>query len=123
MDLDLVLSRLDKVKQNGTNKYMACCPAHADKTPSMSVMQADDRVLIHCFAGCGANDILDSIGLDYNALYPEDSGEYKPQKQYGKPKATDDIYIQVYKFKVQNGETPTQQDTQNYRDAVKRRHF
>jgi len=122
MDLDLVLSRLDKVKSNGTDKYMACCPAHNDKSPSMSVRQVDDRVLIHCFAGCGANEILDSIGLDYSSLYPEDN-EFKPVKQYGKPKATDDIYINVYKFKVKNGEKPTEQDTQNYRDAVKRRHF
>jgi DNA primase len=122
MDLELLLSRLDKVKSSGADKYIACCPAHDDKTPSLSIRQANDRVLIHCFAGCGANDILDSIGLDYDTLYTEERNT-QPVKQYGQPKATDDIYIQVYKFKVKNGDIPTQQDTANYRDAVKRRHF
>lgn len=121
MDIDLLLSRLEKVK-GGNGKYMACCPAHDDKSPSLSVKQADDRVLIHCFAGCGANDVLDAIGLNYEALYPEEHNTM-PVKRYKKPVPTDDIYIQVYKFKVTNGETPSQQDTTNYREAVKRRHF
>jgi hypothetical protein len=32
---------------------MACCPAHDDRNPSLSVRRAPDgRVLVHCFAGC-----------------------------------------------------------------------
>ena len=122
MDIDLLISRLDKVKNNGTGKYMACCPAHDDKSPSLSVKQADDRVLIHCFAGCGAMDVLEAVGLDYNTLYPEDRNTM-PVKRFGAPIATDEVYMQVYKFKIKNGSQPTQQDTQNYRDAVKRKHF
>ena len=122
MDIDLLLSRLEKVKQNGTDKYMACCPAHDDKTPSLAIRQANDRVLINCFAGCGANEVLEAVGLDYNTLYPEDQNTM-PVKRFGRPVATDDVYIQVYKFKVKNGDVPSAQDTQNYREAVKRRHF
>lgn len=40
--------------------YMAkCrCPAHADKTPSLSIRQGDRGLLVTCFAGCAAEDIL-----------------------------------------------------------------
>ncbi len=49
--LDHVLSRLTKVnKVNGG--YMARCPAHEDRTPSLSVTERDGRVLVNCFAGC-----------------------------------------------------------------------
>lgn len=34
------------------------CPAHSDKTPSLSIRQGDRGLLVTCFAGCGPNDIL-----------------------------------------------------------------
>jgi putative DNA primase/helicase len=34
--------------------WMACCPAHDDKTPSLSIREGlDGTLLVHCFAGCG----------------------------------------------------------------------
>ena len=34
------------------------CPAHTDKTPSLSIRQGDRGLLVTCFAGCDAADIL-----------------------------------------------------------------
>ncbi|MBD8546908.1 DUF7146 domain-containing protein [Sphingomonas sp. CFBP 8760] len=34
------------------------CPAHADGTPSLSIRQGDRGLLVTCFAGCNASDIL-----------------------------------------------------------------
>jgi len=34
------------------------CPAHDDRTPSLSVRPGRTRLLFHCFAGCEASDIL-----------------------------------------------------------------
>ena len=46
---------------------MARCPAHEDRTPSLSVSETrDGRVLVHCFAGCSqaaAIDALKAAGL------------------------------------------------------------
>lgn len=36
----------------------ACCPAHDDHSPSLSISTGDDgRLLLHCFAGCDFRDI------------------------------------------------------------------
>ena len=85
MDANLLLERLDKVKQTGSDRWVACCPAHDDKTPSLQITQANDRVLIHCFAGCGGNEVLESVGLDFSVLYPENQEQYLVRPAYKKP--------------------------------------
>lgn len=77
-----ILDRLQSVKATGHNQAMACCPAHDDRTPSLSIKETDEgRILIHCFAGCGAADIMDAIGLRLSDLYPQPlSGSISPLK-------------------------------------------
>jgi hypothetical protein len=48
---------------------MARCPAHQDKSPSLAVNEAEDRVLIHCFAGCETTDVTAAIGLNVADLF------------------------------------------------------
>ena len=47
--IELILSRLEKVSSNnGGGRYKALCPAHADRSPSLSICEGDDgRVLLH----------------------------------------------------------------------------
>lgn len=45
------------------------CPAHRDRTPSLSVRLAGDRVPLHCFAGCEVGDVTAAIGLDLRDLF------------------------------------------------------
>src|SRR5438046_846833 len=72
MSVDILLSRLDGVKRTGHEKWIAKCPAHDDRSPSLVIKEADDgRVLIHCFAGCGAAEILDVLDLNFPDLYPQ----------------------------------------------------
>lgn len=69
MDAREFVSSLKKIKRNGSG-YLACCPAHDDKTPSLSVSQAEDgRLLVHCFAGCSVNSILSAMGLTEADLF------------------------------------------------------
>lgn len=42
----------------GEKGGMCRCPAHRDRTPSLSVRPGRSRLLFHCFAGCAAADIL-----------------------------------------------------------------
>lgn len=73
--LDAVLDKLEGVKGGG-NQYEARCPAHVDSSPSLAVsIGADDRVLLHCHAGCELDAVLDAI-------------EMKPGDLFTTPKAT-----------------------------------
>ena len=55
------LSSLPKFKAVGKNRYVACCPAHDDKHPSLSITDAKDKVLVHCFSGCSQTDVVDAL--------------------------------------------------------------
>lgn len=91
MTADPLLSRLDKVKPTGSGRWLACCPAHDDRSPSLSIRELEDgRVLIHCFAGCEVQAVLDAVGLTFDALFPEKlSGNGKPCER--RPFAATDI--------------------------------
>ena len=41
-----LLSRLDGVRETSTGQYMARCPAHDDKSPSLSVTERDGKLLV-----------------------------------------------------------------------------
>ena len=72
MSADTLLSRLEGVKHTGNGRWIARCPAHDDKRPSLAIRELDDsRVLAHCFAQCSIEQILAAVGLDYDALFPE----------------------------------------------------
>lgn len=69
-NIDLVLSRLDKVRPYGKG-FTARCPAHEDRTASLSVTAGNDgRLLVHCFAGCSVHDVVGAIGLTVSDLFP-----------------------------------------------------
>jgi len=72
MSIEMLLEMLEKVSKTGPINYKACCPAHDDNTPSMAVTGTPDgRILVHCYAGCSAVDIMDSLGLSLSDLFPE----------------------------------------------------
>ena len=67
-----VLDRLDGVRQSGPGRWLARCPAHKDRSPSLSIRELDDgRVLLHDFGGCDTEAVLDALGLELQALFPE----------------------------------------------------
>lgn len=69
--LRLLLDRLEGVKPDG-KKWRAMCPACGGRSRKVSVTEGDDgRVLLHCFAGCAAADVVQALGLTLADLYPE----------------------------------------------------
>jgi putative DNA primase/helicase len=42
--------------------WMACCPAHEDRSPSLSISAGKDgKVLVCCHAGCGQRDVIAAL--------------------------------------------------------------
>ena len=67
-----LLNRLEKVKGR-KGRWTACCPSHGDRSPSLAITQLDDgRILLKCFAGCSAYEIVSSVGMDMQDLFPKD---------------------------------------------------
>lgn len=80
--LDTLLSYFDKPRKMSKGEWMCKCPSHKDKTASLAIKEKPDgTVLINCFAGCGALEVLNALGLDWDALYPNDGIERKATKQ------------------------------------------
>ena len=92
-DLNLLLSRFDGVRRITDSRYIAKCPAHDDGDPSLSIRQLpDSRILIKCFAGCGALDVLESVSLDWGVLMPDD-GLYEPIAERLEREARRDLMV------------------------------
>jgi putative DNA primase/helicase len=41
--------------------WMARCPAHDDRNPSLSIREVDGKVLLHCHAGCSQRDVIAAL--------------------------------------------------------------
>ncbi len=81
MSIDRVLQALKRVEKSGDG-WKALCPAHEDGNSSLTVSEANDgRVLVHCHAGCGWNQIVAAAGLK-----PADFFAEKPAPAGGKPR-------------------------------------
>ncbi len=80
MDVNVLLAKLEGVRgRNGS--WSAKCPAHADRSPSLSVKElGDGRILMHCFGGCGTDAVLGALGLEMGDLFPERLGELPPRR-------------------------------------------
>ena len=69
--IDLI-KLLDAVKETGSNRWLARCPAHDDRRPSLSVTQTDDGIWLYkCWAGCEQLAVVDALGIEFADLFPE----------------------------------------------------
>jgi hypothetical protein len=76
-----VLDRLDGVRPSGTGRWIAKCPAHPDRSPSLSIREVDDgRVLLHDFGGCDTESVLAAIGFTVGDLFAKPLGEFRPSQ-------------------------------------------
>lgn len=70
--IDNLISRLRKVRRTGNGQFIACCPAHDDRSPSLSIRDVGDgRILLNCLAGCATEDVLGAVGLDFSDISPD----------------------------------------------------
>lgn len=81
--LDTLLSRLEKVRSTIPGQYTALCPAHDDRSPSLSVTEKDGKVLLYCHAECSVFDILDAVGMEPQELFPPrvEYEHHRPRRQ------------------------------------------
>lgn len=99
-NLEAVLAKFNGVTKRGAS-YMALCPAHADKNPSLAISQGDEgKILLKCHAGCKYEDIIKALGEFEVASY-----DYTDEN--GK------LLYQVARFDTPTGKTFRQRHPQN----------
>lgn len=92
-----LISRLEHCRQSGRDTWIARCPAHQDRSPSLSITEKEDgRVLVHCHAGCGALDVITAVGLDWDALYPDDGRCYRAERTQ-REQSIDELVLEIAK--------------------------
>lgn len=82
MSLEIILSRLNKVRKSSKDSWMASCPSHDDGSPSLSIKDAGDgMLLLNCLAGCDKEAILGALGLEWADIMPPN----QPKEHFVKP--------------------------------------
>jgi len=96
--LQTLLARLQKVKQDKPYHYMACCPAHNDKNQSLSITFKNNRILMHCFAGCDTSSILRSIDANYKDLFQDDKPDLIAVDRYAYTDENDKLLFHTIRY-------------------------
>ena len=98
--LSEILERLENTRQ-WKGQWIASCPAHKDKEPSLRIKQLEDgRILLKCWAGCHARAITNAVGLDMRVLYPQSPASQKPKHTPGWIKAKQAAEQQQARLKI-----------------------
>ena len=120
MSVQKILERLEHVRKVSGDQWVAVCPSHNDRSPSLHVREKDDgRILIHCKAGCGATEVLTAMGLQYGDLFPDTDKDYKTFNRVKDP-TVDDFVVDIWNADRKVGRKPTKADKERYRQALMR---
>lgn len=126
--LETVLGRLRKVKGRNGN-WVACCPAHDDRNPSMTIRETPDgTILMHCFSGCSIHEIADAIGVDLTDLFPPKTDYHSSGPKAQRFYATDllrvigfeALVVRVAAANMAQGKTLSEEDRERLNKAQSR---
>lgn len=78
--IESFLARFSKAKKSAKG-WQVRCPAHDDRQASLSIAIKDQKILLHCHAGCEIAAILAAVGLETKDLFlaPRPDKSNKPQ--------------------------------------------
>ena len=115
-----VVDRLEFCRPAGDGKWIARCPAHDDSAPSLSVKDAGNgKTLIHCFAGCGAVEVIEALGLDIGSLFPPTDKNYPAERKFHE-RSIDELVIEIAKADRAAGRVLSPQDREREAEAFAR---
>lgn len=95
-----ILPRLEKCKPTGPSKWQACCPAHEDTNPSLSISEGEDgKPLLYCHAGCSYEEIMGA--LNGGVAIPQDTAVHT--NGYGSQIKPNRRIVATYDYCDENG--------------------
>lgn len=69
MNTEFIANALGGASRKSGGGFMACCPAHDDRSPSLSIDDSDSGLLVKCFAGCSQEAVV--TALKSRSLWPD----------------------------------------------------
>jgi len=70
-----------KATSTGTGgQYSGLCPAHNDSSPSLSLTQTEDRILIKCHSGCNIKKVCSGLGIKESDLFKKCGSDTKTKR-------------------------------------------
>jgi hypothetical protein len=93
------IARALDARRTGAN-WIARCPAHEDKSPSLSIRECNGKILLHCFSGCAQADVIEA--LRSRGLWPEQPrrGERRPALHIDEDRRDDARRIEYWRHGV-----------------------
>ena len=61
MNAEHIAKQLQKARKQADGSWLACCPAHNDRTPSLSLSDGDKGLIWHCHATCSQDDVRSAL--------------------------------------------------------------
>ena len=111
---------LDKGRRVREGEYLACCPAHQDKSPSLSISEKSDRTLVHCFSGCPQGDVIDALRSMGLWQEPQPRDPQRPRKLSQGDIDYMGTFVLMYRAELQQGFQATSKEHQQYARFLKR---
>jgi len=84
-------------RRTGPGRWMARCPAHDDRTPSLSITDRNGKALLHCFAGCEQRAVIEALRA--RGFWPEPKTDWLPREQYRQERKRRDSYREAEHWK------------------------
>lgn len=104
MHIEEIVTRFQNVKKIGDKQYICSCSAHKDNKPSLTITEEDNKILMHCFAGCDTKIILNTVGLKEKDLFNNPPKDSKPKivKEYYYTDEDNNPLYKVMRFEPKN---------------------
>lgn len=118
LDAESIAHALDG-KRTGKG-FMCCCPAHDDRSPSLSITDSDNNILLHCFAGCTFEEITCALrGMGLWATYGVKVNKNKQYRYTEKEISYAKTVIKLAQGDIRRGEALSAEDVEEVRGAIK----
>ena len=102
MHLSEIVSRFQNAKLIGENQYQCKCSSHDDRKASLTITEEDNKILMHCHAGCSTSDILRAVGLTEKDLFNGVQKKSEVVAEYLYKDAEGNTLYKVMRFEPKN---------------------
>ena len=93
--------------------YTARCPAHNDSSPSLNIQETDNKLLLHCHAGCSVEQVCEAVGVSMKDLFDSSDNYVKP-RYTSEERGFDEFMVLIFETDRDRGLSCSERDEEIY---------